>query len=147
MIKLSTGLVSNVLGYNGITAMMNRGVIHVYTGEQPASANAAPTGIKLGYISRGGLPFVPNQGTNGLIITQRLNGSLADDGEWYLTGLVTGAAGWWRFKWVNNDPDTDSSYYPRLDGDVSEALHLPTNTIQAGETVRIDEFNMTFGVC
>ena len=147
MIKLSYGLSANVLGFYGVRAMMNRGVIDVYSTPRPETPEQAPTGILLGRITKNGEPFVANQGANGLDLIQRIDGSLGDTGDWFLTGMANGAATWWRWKWMNYDNDSDSTYYPRMDGDVSDSLILPTRTITVGLKTKIDEFNLTLGVC
>jgi len=147
MIKLSRGLQGNVLGYYGVRAMMNKGVIDIYSTPRPETPEAAPTGALLARITKNGEPFISNQGANGLVLTQRIDGSLADTGDWFLTGIRQGAATWWRWKWMNYDSDGDSLYYPRMDGDVGESLILPTRTITVGLKTKIDEFNLTFGVC
>ena len=147
MIKLSTGLQGAVLGYHGVRAMMNRGVIDIYSTPRPESPDKAVTGTLLARVTKDGGTFAPNQGANGLILNQRIDGSLADTGDWYLSGMVQGAATWWRWKWSLYDNDQDSLYYPRVDGDVGESLILPTRTITVGLKTKIDEFNLTFGVC
>lgn len=146
MIKLSTGLQTSILGYHGVRAMMDRGVIDVYSTPRPSSPDDAVTGELLARITKGGGPFVPNQGLNGLTLSQRIDGSLSDTGDWFLTGVHRGMAAWWRWKWMRPDNDVDSLYLPRMDGDVGESLILPTRAITVGLRTKVDEFNLTFGV-
>lgn len=50
-IRLSTGLRNALTGFLGFQGAMNRGVIKVFTGSQPATADAAETGTLLGTMS------------------------------------------------------------------------------------------------
>ena len=69
-------------------------------------------------------------------------GSLTFAGIWVLKGVATGDAGWWRWKWNTTDDDSDSVYYPRMDGAVGESLVLTNPTITAATNVVIDDFNV-----
>lgn len=51
MIRLSTGLANNIVGPTGVAASFAAGVIDIYTGSQPATADAATTGTLLGRVS------------------------------------------------------------------------------------------------
>lgn len=147
MIKLSSGLRTAILNQWGMRIMMNLGVIDIYSSPRPDFADQAPTGTLLARVTTNGDSFVPHQGTNGLVLLQRPDGSLIDSGNWYITGITQGAADWWRWKWAEHDPDTYNGFYPRVDGDVGEALIMPTYTITPGLKTKIDEFNLTLGVC
>lgn len=50
-VRLSTGARNGMAGRMGFAAMFNKGYINVYTGAQPASADAAATGTLLGTFS------------------------------------------------------------------------------------------------
>lgn len=142
MIRLSTGLRNALMGASGLRAMMNRGVIDVYSGAPPALADMAPTGTHLARITQDGLTFIPGSTPGGLVLKKGLAGQLINDGSWVMTGLNTGAAGWWRWKWNGDDPGTFSLFYPRVDGLVNETLVLLDTAVSPGSTTTIDSFTM-----
>lgn len=145
MVKISTGLASALLGDYGLSRMMNRGVIDIYSGSPPEYAHFAPPGTWLGRITTNGLVFVPGNPTNGLVLDRSERGVLKDSGDWVLKGVANGTAGWWRWKWYQNDPNTTDPYYPRVDGAVGDSLFLNTTTITPSTSVPIDRFYLTFG--
>lgn len=51
MIRLSTGLRNNIVGSTGVAASFAGGVIDIYSGTQPATADAAIAGTLLGRVS------------------------------------------------------------------------------------------------
>lgn len=58
MIRLSTGLRNNLVGPTGLAASFAGGVIDVYSGAQPATADAAITGTRLGRVSIASTTYV-----------------------------------------------------------------------------------------
>jgi hypothetical protein len=147
MIKLSTGLRAAILGQFGVMAMMYQGVIDLYDDAPPATPDEPPNGRLLARVSKNGLAFQAGSGTNGLELVQRYDASLADNGTWYVGGLENGTLTWWRWKWKLADPDTQSRYYPRVDGLVGESLILPSREVSPTSILKIDEFNLTLGAC
>lgn len=143
MINISIGLASALLGNYGLSAMMNNGIIDVYSGDQPEFAHFAPTGTWLGRITTNGGTFVPGNPDNGLLLSQESLGILRDTGDWKLRGITEGVAGWWRWKWMLEDPDTLDPYYPRIDGDIGTALVLADRTILPSTLLAIDSFYLT----
>ncbi|MDF1819916.1 MAG: hypothetical protein P1U54_14880, partial [Immundisolibacteraceae bacterium] len=143
-IRLSNGLRTALYGQYGITAMMQYGFIEVYSGTQPTDANAEPTGTLLGRITNNGVPHVTGTSTGGLTLTQDTNGRLTSLGAWRLTGIASGTAGWWRWKWNAPDDDSLSLYYPRIDGDVGTALVLANTAITAATDEEISSFILVF---
>ena len=143
-IRVSSGLRASLLSDYGLTAMMNYGVIEVYSGTQPESASFAPTGTLLGYVTNNGDAFQPNTTVGGLKLQLSGTGSLTFDGVWRLKGVDSGEAGWWRWKWNAVDDDGDSTFYPRMDGAVNESLVLADPTITPATDVVITDFNVNF---
>lgn len=141
-IRVSSGLRAALLGDYGLTAMMDYGVIEIYTGPQPASASLAPTGTLIGRITNNGDGFVTGTTTGALRVALGVSGSLTKTGVWRLKGVATGDAGWWRWKWNSPDDGSNSQYYPRMDGAVGESLTLANNTITAATNVVIDDFTV-----
>ena len=58
-IRLSTALRNNIVGATGVAASFAGGVIDIYTGTQPATADAATTGSLLGRVSIASATFAP----------------------------------------------------------------------------------------
>lgn len=143
-IRLSQGLKSALYGDFGITAMMQYGLIEVYSGTQPLTANEAPTGILLGTITNNGDTHVPGTATGGLRLDFDVNSRLVASGTWTLTGVASGTAGWWRWKWNAPDDDSLSLYYPRMDGDVGTALVLANTAITGATDEPISSFILQF---
>jgi hypothetical protein len=111
-IRLSSGLKAALYGQYGITAMMQYGYIDVYSGAQPVTANEPPSGTLLGRITNDGDAHVSGTTAGGLQLTQDGSGRLTAAGTWTLTGIASGTAGWWRWKWNAFDDDALSLYYP-----------------------------------
>jgi hypothetical protein len=57
-IRLSTGLRNNIVGSTGVAASFAGGVIDIYSGTQPATADAAITGTLLGRVSIASVTYV-----------------------------------------------------------------------------------------
>jgi len=141
-IRVSSGLRSALLGDYGLAAMMDYGVIEIRSGTQPDTASLAPTGTVLGYVTQNGLSFAPGTVTGGLRVGLAPDNSLGLVGEWRLKGVATGDVGWWRWKWNSFDDDSDSFYYPRMDGAYGESLILAVGTITPATNVVITEFSV-----
>lgn len=141
-IRLSSGLRTAILTDFGLGAMMNYGVIEVYTGTQPETAILAPTGLLIGRITTDGDPFLVGTVNGGLKLAVDPEGGLTFDGVWRLKGLDTGTAGWWRWKWNSPDDDGDSLFYPRMDGAVGDSLRLAATIITPVTNVVITDFNV-----
>jgi len=120
--------------------MMDYGVIEVYSGTQPDSASFAPEGTLLAKITNDGDSFTPGGETGALRIAQAEGGGLTKAGTWRIVGITTGVAGWWRWKWNQADDDTNSLYYPRMDGAVGESFTLADTSITALTNVEITGF-------
>lgn len=144
MIKLSTGLASAVLGDYGLSRMMNRGIIDIYSGTPPEQPHMSPTGTWLGRITKNGNTFIAGSSTNGLLLDRTEPGVLKDSGDWVLKGVANGTAGWWRWKWYLADPNTTDPYYPRVDGLVGDSLFLTTTNITLSTNMPIDKFYLRF---
>lgn len=143
-IRVSAGLGRSMLSDYGFTAMMNYGVIHIYSGEQPLSASNAPIGTHLGIISTDGDVFTPGDVSAGLLLELAESGGLLNASTWVLKGVADGTAGWWRFKWNSVDDDSNSLYYPRMDGTVGDSLILASTNIQTSTNVEIDSFYLNY---
>jgi hypothetical protein len=153
MARFSTGLRNAVAGEFGIGVMMNGGVIRVYGSTRPATPDAPPGTAELGRVTTEGRVFIPVDDPNdaGLYLRLISPGALIADAEmgaWRLKGLASGAATWWRWNWRWEDPNTESDFYPRIDGTVGATgeLRLTSNTITAATNREIEQFLFVLGM-
>ncbi|MNV14205.1 hypothetical protein D3C71_1048800 [compost metagenome] len=116
----TTGFVERRNQGGAFASIFENGVIDVYSGRQPASADEAPTGTLLAQITKDGGGWAPGFPTNGLqfiasgrYITKR------PDHTWMLRGIAAGQAGWFRLRANPEDPATFSLTAPRIDGAVA----------------------------
>lgn len=145
MVRLSTGLALSMLGNYGLKAMMNYGVIRVYSGDQPLSPDMPATGTLLGEVTTDGDPFIVGSTTGGALrLSQGDTGVISKSGTWIFNGAATGTAGWWRWTWNAFDSGNQSFYYPRLDGLVGESLILASTAVTPATLTAIDSFNVQF---
>lgn len=141
-LRVSTGLRAAWMCFAGLQSLMQYGVIDVYTGEQPASADDAPTGTRIARITQDGLTFYPKVAQGGLFLTTTTPGELVKGGSWVLKGIATGTAGWFRWKWNGIDPDTYSQAIPRIDGAIPADLLLQTVSITPSTEFSLQSFRI-----
>jgi hypothetical protein len=127
--------------------LLQDGVIHVYSGSQPANADAAETGAKLLEITVVSGVFTPGSPTNGLEIAAPSEGKIGiKDGEtWSGVGILDGIAGWFRF-YDNLAQEEALGSAVRLDGNCGTSgaqLNMSSTSISEGATTTIDSFDVT----
>jgi len=144
---MSLGLENSLLGAYGLSTMMNYGVIEIYSGDQPNSAEQSPTGTLLARITQNGVPFQVGTLIGGCQLQLLGTGGLGFIPGWRLKGIENGIAGWWRWKWNSPDNGEDSLYYPRMDGLVGETLLLRSNSITPQSDILISDFFVAFSTC
>lgn len=150
MLKFSTKLL-NVVN-DGISGALLHGAIMIYSGTQPANADAAPTGTLLGIVTVGaGAWTAPGSVSNGLDFAASSAAVLNKSGSetWQMVGIATGTAGWFRFvSGVAADSlTTDVSTYPRIDGRISTSgaeMNLSSLSIVIGATTTLDSFQISW---
>ena len=125
--------------------ILAHGVMCVYTGSQPASADIAPTGTKLLEVTKASGAFVAGAIANSLEFDAPIAGVLGkkDADTWSGVGLESGTAGWFRF--YANDFDVSSNALC-VDGSVGTSgaqLNLSSTAIVKDATTTIDEFELT----
>ena len=144
-VKLSTGFRNALLNNQGFSEIFSAGVIAVYSGAQPATADDAPTGTLLGYITKDGATFVPGSPTNGLNWGAAAGGAIGKNADnWRLAGATAGTAGWFRLMGNAADNGLASTTLPRIDGAVATSggeLNLSSLTVAVGSITTIDTFN------
>ena len=147
-VRLSTGLRNAMAGATGFAGALETGVIYVYTGSQPATADAAVTGTLLGTITKDGNAWAAGSATNGLEFAAAANGAIAKEPAhvWKMTGVAAGTAGWFRFVGNAADAGGTSTALARLDGSVGTAnadLNMANVTVAVGTPITIDTFSYT----
>ena len=145
-IRLSSGLRDAVITNYGLGRSLQLGHIRFYTGNQPASADAAATGALVGVVTASGLPVPTGQDSNaGLrFALGRGAGTLTSLGDWVVRVMAPTPPGWWRF--VGRDPDDGmaSTQLPRLDGLVDgDGLAIDLAGWASGALIPVSGFLMT----
>lgn len=154
-IKYSTGAVSKLLGKNGtdigadgLRGVFTNGVLKLYTGAQPASADDAITGTLLGDVTVNGGAFTEGSPANGLNfgspVDRTINKAAAE--TWKFTGIAAGTIGWFRFQANAVDNDLASTTLARIDGSVGITtgdLRLTSVTSAVATVITIDKFEIT----
>lgn len=147
--RLSTGLVNALLDTGSLRATMADGVLDVYSGTQPATADAVETGTKLLSITLASGAFTGGVATNGLEMEASATSGVLEKSAsevWSGDGIAAGTAGW--FRWYDNDYTTGASTTAvRADGSVgtSSAFEMQMSNLSitiGGETI-INSFSYT----
>lgn len=145
-IRLSTQLRTNLAGATGFAASFANGVIEIYTGTQPANADAAVTGTLLGTMTLASGAFTPGVATNGLTFAAAANGAVSKSGTWSFVGIAAGTAGWFRFKANAVDAGGVSTAAIRMDGSCATSgadLNISNITVAIGAPNTCDSFVYT----
>ena len=144
-IKLSTGMRNAMLSSAGFGEIFANGIIEIYSGTQPATADAAATGTLLGTVTLAGGAFTPGTATNGLTWAAPASGTITKSTDlWQFTGLAAATAGWFRLKGNALDSNAISTSLPRLDGNIGSSgadMNLSNLSIAVGATTTIDTFS------
>jgi hypothetical protein len=141
MLLISTGLKAAFLA--SFPTQFNGGAIYIYSGTQPASAQAAPTGTLLAVVSKNGLAWTLGSATNGLQFEATNGGFVvpAVATPFVLKGVADGVAGWARLI-CKDDTLAVSSTLPRVDCAVNSPdgmeLILSNTTITTGVERSVD---------
>ena len=146
MIRLSTALRNNLAGSTGFATTFANGVIEIYTGTQPVTADAAVTGTLLGTVTLASGAFTPGTSTNGLTFAAASGGAVSKSGVWSFNGVAAGTAGWFRLKGNAVDAGGVSTILPRLDGSIAVSgadMNLSNIAISLGAPTTVDSFVWT----
>lgn len=147
-VKFSTGLRDGMLNSTGVKEAFTNGTLHIYSGPQPATADAAVTGTLLLKITESGGTFTPGATANGINFGAPSGGVIAKATAetWTGTGATAGTAGWFRLMGNATDAGGTSTALPRIDGTVATSggdLNLVSTTIASGTPITIDTFALT----
>lgn len=143
-VRLSTKVRDNLAGTTGFAATFANGVIDIYSGTQPASADAAITGTLLGRVTLNSGAFTAGTATNGLTFAAASGGSVSKSGVWGFNGVDNGTAGWFRLKGNALDSNALSTVLPRVDGSIATSgadMNLSNIVIAIGAPNTIDSFS------
>lgn len=148
-IKLSTGLRTALAGATGFGVTFNQGVIHIYSGPQPVTADAPVSGTLLGIVTQAAGPFAFGSPTNGLEFDAAVDGTVSKNPaqEWKFKGIADGTAGWFRLMGNAADALGNSTTSPRLDGSIGTSgadLNLSNIAVRVNVPATVDVF--TFGI-
>jgi len=140
-LKASTGCRNKLLDTNPFKTIFNLGFIEIYSGAEPASADAAATGTKLAKIGNGG------SSTGVTFEAAAANGSIAKKSSetWEGPVLANGTAGYYRLVAAGDD-GTLSTTQARLQGSVGTSgadLNLSNLTLSQNGTQGIDYYTVT----
>lgn len=141
MLNLSTALRAAIATEYGLAAMMRYGHIRIFSGAPPLTADMAEQGELLATITEDGLPFVSGTGQGALnLVPGPISGACQMDGNWKLTVLKSGTAGWWRFVWNGADYGTADEWTPRIDAPIGQTLVLPDNALIKDDVWPVSSF-------
>lgn len=147
-IRLSTGARTGMAGTGGgFATLFANGVIEVYSGSQPTTADSAVTGTLLGTVTKDAGAFTPGSPTNGLTFATAASGSVSKSTDnWQMNGVAAGTAGWFRLKANAADAGGSSTTAIRMDGSIASIggdATLSNLSITVGGPVTIDTFAFT----
>jgi hypothetical protein len=148
MMRFSTGLRNAILNSSGIKEQMANGIIRLYSGAQPASADSAVSGTLLCEYTLDGGAFSHGSATNGINFDDPVSGVLSKAAAeaWRGLGLADGVGGYFRFCANPADAGGASTTLARIDGSVGKSasdLNLSNVNITVGVPNTIDVFNIT----
>ena len=148
MARMSTGLRNALAVSYGVGSMMNAGIIRVYSGTMPATPDDPPNSTELARITTEGKVWLPGDLSTGagLMLGFAPPGRLVNVGEWRLKGLSAGTAAWYRWHWMDPDPNTYSETLPRIDGRVGQELVLFDPEINGATDKEIESFSFLLGL-
>ena len=135
---VSSGFKAGILGPQSFEQLMDGGIIRLYSGTQPDSADDAVPGpsVELGTIdSSGGLQYARAGGTVVKAAFQ----------AWTLQGIATGTLGWFRIYANPADDGSASLSAVRIDGTIgpSGEMRLPAYTVTPDTTRVVDNFGFS----
>ncbi len=154
--RLSTGLVNLIMAQTGgslvgasFGTLFLDGVIYVYTGSQPATADLTESGTNILIISESGGTFTPSSPTNGLEFEDDPTAGVLEKASaetWQGIGIGGGGtAGWFRF-YANARTQGASSTSVRFDGacgTTGTEMIMSSTTVVTGATITLDTFAVT----
>jgi len=135
------------VGGGSLDELLRNGVIEIYTGSQPATADLTESGTKLLRITISSGAFTPGTATNGLNLATAVDGVTEKESAeiWSGVGLADGTAGWFRY-YSNAYTTGASSTAIRFDGVCGVGtgeLRMSTLTVTETATTTVDSGSIT----
>ena len=148
--KLSTGLRNEMVGPGGqsMADALEYGVIRIYSGPQPGTADAAETGTLLVEITLASAASTdPMTSGNGLSFQTAVDGSSPKTAAevWSGVGVAAGTAGWFRFYDLDYDLGASTTAI-RFDGNIAPSgsdMDMTNTAIAVGGTTTLDSGSIT----
>lgn len=139
-LKVSTGLRNKLLDTGSLATLMAGGLIKIYSGSPPASADDAASGSLLCTIS------LNSTGTGVNMASTASSGVLAKSTSETWSGVValSGAATYYRHV-AASDTGASSTAQARLQGEIATAgaeLNLSSTTLTSGATQTVDYYSV-----
>jgi len=139
-LKVSTGLRNKLLDTGSLATLMAGGLIKIYSGSPPASADDAASGSLLCTIS------LNSTGTGVNMASTATGGVLAKSTSETWSGVValSGAATYYRHV-AASDTGASSTTQARLQGEIATAgaeLNLSSTTLTSGATQTVDYYSV-----
>lgn len=142
----SITLISTVGGC--VKDLLKNGVIKIFSGSQPLTADDAETGTLLCTITKASGPFVPGAAANGLVLGDTVGTNaihkLSTD-IWSGVNANTAAAGWFRF-YANDATAGASTTAIRVDGTVANSggqMNVSSTSLVSGVTTTVDAVSIS----
>lgn len=147
-LNFSTGVRQGMANATGLKTMFAKGALYLYSGPQPATADAAVTGTLLGIVTHNDVTFVPGGAADGLNFDTPVLGVLSKAAaeNWRTTCDVAGTIGWARLVANAVDSFGSSTTLQRIDMSVATTgadLNLPSVVVIVGTPITIDVFAIT----
>jgi hypothetical protein len=146
-VKISTGLATSMVNDKGFKEAMDGGTVELWSGAQPATADAAPTGTLLAIGTKDALPVTPGSLTNGLVYATPTTPTISKSADnWKYSPIAAGIVGWARFKANAADTGSVSTTALRMDcsaGSAGAELVVANPQFTVGVPGSIDSFLLT----
>lgn len=147
-LRVSTGLRNAMMATGSLQDTMVNGILCIYSGTQPASADDAESGTLLCKVTVSSGAFTAGAATNGInMATSAASGLLPKSTSevWSGVNVATGTAGYYRF-YANDFTTGASTTAARVDGAVSTSgaqLNMSSTALVSGATLTLDSFTLT----
>lgn len=120
-VRTSTGFKDLILGTDSLHNIFLGGIVDLYDGVQPASADDPVVGTHIARITEGGGSWTAGSLTNGMVFDTPSAGVIAllNPTDFHIVALADGTPTWFRIKGNTLDNNLLSTTLPRIDGAVS----------------------------
>ena len=144
----AAGTVLAVAKGGSLRDVMKDGILYLYSGSQPSTADSAVTGTELVKITASAGSFSSGSFTNGLELGDAASAAISKvlAETWQGVAGTSGYAGWFRMCANATDAGGASTTLPRIDGSVGTSgadLQISSTSIVAGKTYTIDDFTLS----